>query len=452
MILKLTPFLSPQDRLRQTALDENGLNALCGSKMTNVRRSLRQLVRVIVISTLVPILLWQTREGFKQGDPETVDEHVFRLKQLMKQYEERVQLHAHALRAANASGPAPMKDLRFVRMASTENATMSTSKLADSYKSSTLRNAVQYDVMEHDPERSSDSEFTTDNWISEVDIHDYEYLINPHQKCDVSPHLPKEILLVICVLTAPQNRERRDVIRNSYGNESAWPTSEEGASMVRVVFMLGAAKDIALQAKIEAESALYGDIVQENFVDSYLNLTRKTVMVLKWVTNFCGNAVFMMKADDDIILNVEKVTTFLLLSPPEDFTAGMKSKRVRVVRTKSSKYYTPNHVYNFTHYDPYYMGGAGYFLSLDVAARIFDTAQRLPLFPWEDIFVSFCMRELGIPLTRTRHFAWGKYTVSNGRLINDTQCKRFKDQYLIAKGLPAKHMRKLWIYTQGAKV
>nr|XP_054761180.1 lactosylceramide 1,3-N-acetyl-beta-D-glucosaminyltransferase B-like [Lytechinus pictus] len=417
--------------------------------MPTMKDILRQLFRLISISSLVSILLWQTREGFKQPHGrETFD--IFRRNQLMKQYEESVQFNAHELYEANKTNNARNKDLGPMSDGTTANmvnVSLFKRHEPETYRTSNLRNAVQYDVMEHGT-KNSDLGCLMDNWVAEVEVHDYEYLINPHQKCDVPPHLPKAILLVICVLSAPQNWERRGVIRSTYGNESVWPASREGASMVRVVFMLGAVKDVALQASIEAEAARFGDIVQENFVDSYINLTRKTVMTLKWVTKFCGNAIFMMKADDDIILNVQKVTTFLLLSPPEDFTAGKKGKPIRVMRTKNSKYYTPYHVYNSTHYDPYYLGGAGYFFSLDVAYRILDVAQRIPLFPWEDIFVSNCMRELGIPITRTKNFAWGKYTVSNGRLINDTQCIRFRDRYLVAKGLPANHMMKLWTYTQ----
>ena len=294
----------------------------------------------------------------------------------------------------------------------------------------------------------SDPNFTIDQWVSDVDPHDYPYIINPKDKCKAPPGIPDDILLVICVLSAPKNKERRGVIRKTYGNESIWEQSVEGVPMVRLVFMLGATQDGQLQREIQKESALYGDIVQEGFVDSYLNLTRKTVMILKWVTLFCRNAVFMMKVDDDVILNVNKVMTFLLLSPPDDFTAGARSKRSRVMRRKDLKYYTPKHVYNLTHYEPYYMGGAGYFLSLDVADRILEVALRKPLFPWEDIFITTCMRDLGIPILKTEHFAWGRFTVSNGRLIDDVQCERFNQTYLVATGLPAKHMLRLWMYTQ----
>ncbi len=38
--------------------------------------------------------------------------------------------------------------------------------------------------------------------------------------------------------------------------------------------------------------------------DTYLNLTLKTVMGLKWTAKFCNVAEFVMKTDDDIFVNV----------------------------------------------------------------------------------------------------------------------------------------------------
>uniref|UniRef100_A0A182RQM3 Uncharacterized protein n=1 Tax=Anopheles funestus TaxID=62324 RepID=A0A182RQM3_ANOFN len=42
-----------------------------------------------------------------------------------------------------------------------------------------------------------------------------------------------------------------------------------------------------MQLRIVNESEVYGDIIQESFIDSYNNLTLKTIMMLKWVTNNC---------------------------------------------------------------------------------------------------------------------------------------------------------------------
>lgn len=48
---------------------------------------------------------------------------------------------------------------------------------------------------------------------------------------------------------------------------------------------------------------LLGDIIQENFVDSYNNLTLKSILMLKWVNNNCidkGTYIFFLKNICDI--------------------------------------------------------------------------------------------------------------------------------------------------------
>ncbi|XP_071486464.1 beta-1,3-galactosyltransferase 5-like [Diadema antillarum] len=389
------------------------------------RSTLRHFLRLIIITTACPILVWQAKKSLLQHEYKN---KAVRFEQVILRHNSHVPVNEQSysnLTGLRKGGPYVIQTKR-----EPANATEHTAGLGV------------------DSEQGVTAEFTIDDWVSEIDKHEYPYIINPDDTCLVRRSIPEEILLVIAVYSAPSNRARRDAVRHTYGNQSVWPVSTEGAPMVRVVFMLGATNDKSLQSQLEEESDLYGDIVQEAFQDTYLNLTRKTVMTLKWVTSFCRNAIYMMKVDDDVILNVERVTNFLLLSPSEDFTAGARSRRAQVMRDKRMKYYTPKHVYNLTHYEPYYMGGAGYFLSLDVAARILDVAVSTPLFPWEDIFVSMCMRELGIPITRTKHFSWSRFTVSDGRLIKDSQTETFRKNCLVGTGLPARHMMKLWKLTQ----
>lgn len=63
--------------------------------------------------------------------------------------------------------------------------------------------------------------------------------------------------------------------------------------------------------QIAEESRTYGDIIQEDFVDSYLNLTLKSVMALKWADQYCSDLRYFMKADDDIFINVPRLLAFL---------------------------------------------------------------------------------------------------------------------------------------------
>ena len=50
---------------------------------------------------------------------------------------------------------------------------------------------------------------------------------------------------------------------------------------------------------------VYGDIIQENFVDTYANLSVKSLMMLKWYSQSCSDkALYLMKTDDDMYVNL----------------------------------------------------------------------------------------------------------------------------------------------------
>ena len=73
--------------------------------------------------------------------------------------------------------------------------------------------------------------------------------------------------------------------------------------------MMGKSLDANLMNAIQYENEIYHDIIQEDFLDSYKNLTYKGIMALKWVSTFCSNTKYILKVDDDIVVN-----TFTLLN------------------------------------------------------------------------------------------------------------------------------------------
>lgn len=57
---------------------------------------------------------------------------------------------------------------------------------------------------------------------------------------------------------------------------------------IRTVFLLGQIEDNEIQDQIVAENRIHNDLIQESFLDTYNNLTLKTVMMLKWINNNCA--------------------------------------------------------------------------------------------------------------------------------------------------------------------
>ena len=135
-----------------------------------------------------------------------------------------------------------------------------------------------------------------------VNPHPFRYIINTRRLCDNDGD---DVFLLIYVHTAIDHHKRRNVIRQTWGDVTLYDVR------VRVVFFLGSPPDItSKENRTEAQNLLhfeadeYGDIVQEDFIDTYHNLTYKGVAALKWIVNSCRRAKFVLKTDDDIFVNM----------------------------------------------------------------------------------------------------------------------------------------------------
>ena len=62
-----------------------------------------------------------------------------------------------------------------------------------------------------------------------------------------------------------------------------------------------------VQLQIEVESQTYGDLVQGGFMDSYHNLSYKNLFGKMWVSEFCEQAEFVVKTDDDMYVDLYAV-------------------------------------------------------------------------------------------------------------------------------------------------
>jgi hypothetical protein len=133
-----------------------------------------------------------------------------------------------------------------------------------------------------------------------VNPHDFSYIQNPgYTVCNSSN---SSVYILVYVHSGPTNYQRRIVIRETWATRTLFPD-------LRLVFMIGKTLDQNIMKAIQYENELYQDIVQEDFIDSYKNLTYKGIMALKWISIYCSKTKYVLKVDDDIVVN-----TFTLIN------------------------------------------------------------------------------------------------------------------------------------------
>lgn len=213
------------------------------------------------------------------------------------------------------------------------------------------------------------------------------------------------LFLLVIVCSAVDNFDSRNAIRQSWGSESMVDNAT-----VRVTFLLGQTENQTTQAKLFAENQLHDDIIQERFIDSYNNLTLKSVMLLKWVNNHCvENVKFVMKTDDDMYVNIPPLVKLLKARvKPSGFLMGFLFCGARPVADTKSKWYAPKYMYPDRVY-PNYLSGTGYVMSSVSIGRLYKAALSTPLFHLEDIYITgMCARRARIKPQNHPGFSYQK--------------------------------------------
>ncbi|KAM3924671.1 beta-1,3-galactosyltransferase 2-like [Leptodactylus fuscus] len=214
----------------------------------------------------------------------------------------------------------------------------------------------------------------------------YPYLIEEDRKCkDGAP------FLLMLIPSAPHEFHTRNVLRKTWANESL----VNGVKIMRL-FLLG--RPNSSEENVIQESNRFHDIVMQNFTDSYLNLTIKTLMGMEWISRWCPNVKYVMKIDTDMFFNPWFLVETLLQprsQPKRNFITGQIVQDGIPHRDKGSKWYMSLETYSKKFYPPY-CSGTGYVFSGDLAKKIYLMAGTIATFPFEDVFVGMCLEKLGV--------------------------------------------------------
>jgi len=236
-------------------------------------------------------------------------------------------------------------------------------------------------------------------------------LITPRNICtkkELSEDLHKgENLILVAVCSSIGNFEDRQVVRKS------WASPELTPAGVKVIFVLGSHKNQTLYRKeLTDESTRHGDILQMDFIDSYANLTVKTLAALKFYTEEgCDNTRFILKTDDDMYINLNVLKQTALKSLQAKDTTLMTGNLIcgaKPIRDPTNKWNSPRYMFNGKQY-PNYLSGTAYLIARDAALSLYQASLETPVFHLEDIYTTGILaRTVGIRPKDNRAFSYDK--------------------------------------------
>ena len=245
--------------------------------------------------------------------------------------------------------------------------------------------------------------------VKVVNPHPFKYIINCPEMCKGID----DLFILAYIHTAPGHYKRRMVIRQTWGNSVHYSVK------VRVVFVMGKTGNIetsTIQQALYFEAEQYGDIVQEDFEDTYHNLTYKGIAALKWISNSCRQARFILKADDDAFINTFTLIKHLQTSYPNGASRLLKC----LVWMKSPVWRKLKWKVSFNEfkesYYPKYCAGVAYVLSTDLAIALHEISYRVPFFWVDDVYITGILpRKLG----NVRHSQFMSTYLLHGNELED---------------------------------
>ncbi|CAG2239568.1 B3GALT1 [Mytilus edulis] len=201
-------------------------------------------------------------------------------------------------------------------------------------------------------------------------------------KCDVVIECINDVITETVKLFFEQDETKK--IRSTYGSISDYENEH-----IEYIFVLGQIQKPEIQQKINDESEKYRDIVQGNFVDSYRNLTYKRVFSLFWVNNFCSIAKFVVKVDDDVIINIPLLIQHLRQKTKKNLLTNVLECYMHIdtepLRQNNSKWRTSLSEYQYPTFPPY-CDGFSSIKSIDVIRKMYNTTKEVPFLWLEDVY------------------------------------------------------------------
>lgn len=245
------------------------------------------------------------------------------------------------------------------------------------------------------------------------------------------PNFGKEMDLVIIIMSAPTHLEARMAIRQTWGHFGQ-------RSDISILFMLGATLDSRVETILKKEQKTYNDVIRGKFLDSYSNLTLKTISTLEWVDSYCSKVKYILKTDDDMFINVPRLQGFAIMhAKDKNVIFGRLAKKWKPIRSKKSKYYVSQTQFKHTVF-PDFTTGPAYLLSSDIVRKLYDAALDQTYLKLEDVFITGIVADkLGIKRTHDNEFLNKKisYSVCNVERSISIHMVKYSEQFDLWKKL-----------------
>lgn len=284
--------------------------------------------------------------------------------------------------------------------------------------------------------------------------HSFNYILNEPHFCTGED----EIFLIVMIASASWEFKRREIIRSTWIKNSKFSSTNselaekygiEKFSKITVkhlFFVATPSKKNSVNQILKQESEHYHDLIQEDFMETYKNLTLKTIGQLKWATYFCPNAKYVMHIDDDVYGAIPDIVNYALNveSGQNPSTKHLQANNQYEKMIYCSKVFMPvvrrDGKWEMSYEDypdkQYPLGCVGwcFLLPYNVAKNLYFMSLQTPIIHLEDVTVTGILREkIGIEKVQKmagneqfcKHLGWPKDKPVEQKILEEYKSYHF---------------------------
>jgi hypothetical protein len=182
--------------------------------------------------------------------------------------------------------------------------------------------------------------------------------------------------------------EQRNAIRKTWAKNMNIEKSES-----KLLFIIALSFSESVQKRVIEEDKKHNDLIQWEFIDSYYNCTLKAIGILRWTLFYCKNVKFIMKTDDDILVNPLVFNQFVAnITNSKKTIYGRIAKGWGPHRNPKSKWYLSKKTYSQSIFPDFMVGP--YIMSSDSIYPIYvEILNSLPALAFDDVYISGIIAE-----------------------------------------------------------
>ncbi|XP_013390134.1 beta-1,3-galactosyltransferase 1 [Lingula anatina] len=241
--------------------------------------------------------------------------------------------------------------------------------------------------------------------------HDFRYIIQPKESCKDT----QNIYMTIIVSSHPSHSSRRNIIRNTWGNPK---TFEFKGILTRTIFVMGLSRNSTTNWALLEEGKKFNDIVLEDFLTEYKNMTYAHIAGFKWIATYCNQSKWTIKTDDDVYVNIFQAISFQEKNKlTGDFIAGAIT--TPAVYRRGGKWRVTKSEYIDDRYQTYPMG-YGYMTTTNLVSKMYTASISTPFYWIDDVYVGILAAKVGgVRFRRTQTNNWLGKNVNINVLANN---------------------------------